>query len=165
MVRFDFALDEDLNVYLMEANMSPNLSSLHYAPNKLLYEQVIFNLLSLVGVARSIQFPSWNERPNEIWNMMVTEKDLSVMQDRCLSDECHMLCSSPQCKVCYHCLTDNFKMILKDATLEHLSKWNCKRILPSTMDSDVTPKGEINKLQIEWFKGKCLHDKNWCSAH
>ena len=41
MVRFDFALDEDLNVYLMEANMSPNLSSNHFAPNKLLYEQVV----------------------------------------------------------------------------------------------------------------------------
>jgi tubulin monoglycylase TTLL15 len=41
MVRFDFALDDDLNVFLMEANMSPNLSSSHFAPNRLLYEQVL----------------------------------------------------------------------------------------------------------------------------
>jgi tubulin monoglycylase TTLL15 len=27
MMRFDFVLDDKLNVYLMEANMSPNLSS------------------------------------------------------------------------------------------------------------------------------------------
>lgn len=41
MVRFDFIVDEDLNVYLMEANMSPNLSSRHFPPNRLLYEQVL----------------------------------------------------------------------------------------------------------------------------
>lgn len=52
LVRFDLALDEDLNVYMMEANMSPNLSSAHYPPNQLLYEQVIFNTLALVGIAK-----------------------------------------------------------------------------------------------------------------
>jgi len=52
LVRFDLALDEDLNVYMMEANMSPNLSSAHYPPNQLLYEQVIFNTFALVGIAK-----------------------------------------------------------------------------------------------------------------
>jgi hypothetical protein len=52
--RFDFVLDQDLNVFLMEANMSPNLSSGHFAPNKRFYEQVIYNLLALIGVARNI---------------------------------------------------------------------------------------------------------------
>ena len=46
----DFVIDEDLKVYLMEANMSPNLSSAHFPANALLYEQVgsylIFNHLS-----------------------------------------------------------------------------------------------------------------------
>lgn len=55
LVRFDLALDEDLNVYMMEANMSPNLSSAHYPPNQLLYEQVIFNTLALVGIAKRIR--------------------------------------------------------------------------------------------------------------
>jgi tubulin monoglycylase TTLL15 len=52
MVRFDFVLDSKMNVYLMEVNMSPNLSSKHFAGNRLLYEQVIYSLLRLVGVAR-----------------------------------------------------------------------------------------------------------------
>ena len=52
LMRFDFTLDEDLNVYIMEANMSPNLSSAHYPPNQLLYEQVLFNLFALIGVGR-----------------------------------------------------------------------------------------------------------------
>lgn len=55
LFRIDFALDEDLNVYTMEANMSPNLSSAHYPPNQLLYEQVIYNLFSLVGVGKRIR--------------------------------------------------------------------------------------------------------------
>lgn len=55
LVRFDLVLDEDLNVYMMEANMSPNLSSAHYPPNQLLYEQVIFNTLALVGIGKRIR--------------------------------------------------------------------------------------------------------------
>lgn len=30
--------------------MSPNLSSAHYAPNRLIYEQVLFNLFGIVGL-------------------------------------------------------------------------------------------------------------------
>lgn len=54
MVRFDFVLDEQLNVFIMEANMSPNLSSAHYPPNRLLYEQVLFNLFALLGIGQRI---------------------------------------------------------------------------------------------------------------
>ena len=73
MIRVDFVIDANLNVFIMEvsfivvsffiyceyfilssfcikANMSPNLSSQHFPLNRLLYEQVIFNLLKLVGV-------------------------------------------------------------------------------------------------------------------
>ncbi|VDK44509.1 unnamed protein product [Cylicostephanus goldi] len=49
--RFDFVVDENLNVFLMEANMSPNLSSGHFAQNQILYEQVLYNVFSLVGIA------------------------------------------------------------------------------------------------------------------
>jgi hypothetical protein len=37
--------------------MSPNLSSMHYPPNALLYEQVLFSLLSLVGVSSHLFSP------------------------------------------------------------------------------------------------------------
>lgn len=55
MVRFDFIVDEDLKVYLMEANMSPNLSSAHFPPNQLLFEQVLYNLFTLVGIGEHIR--------------------------------------------------------------------------------------------------------------
>lgn len=50
LLRFDLFIDEELNVYLMEANMSPNLSSAHFKPNSLLYEQVIYSAFNLVGI-------------------------------------------------------------------------------------------------------------------
>lgn len=56
MARFDFVLDSDLNVYLMEANMSPNLSSGHFPPNKLLYENVLFGLFGLVGLGKRTKY-------------------------------------------------------------------------------------------------------------
>ena len=34
--------------------MSPNLSSGHFAGNKLMYEQVVYGLLNLVGVASPV---------------------------------------------------------------------------------------------------------------
>lgn len=46
----------------MEANMSPNLSSAHFLPNTLLYEQVIFNLFNLIGIGSSIHRESLQTR-------------------------------------------------------------------------------------------------------
>lgn len=62
MMRFDLVIDNNLKVYLMEANMSPNLSSAHFLPNTLLYEQVIFNLLNLVGVGSTLHRESLRKR-------------------------------------------------------------------------------------------------------
>lgn len=62
MMRFDLVIDDNENVYLLEANMSPNLSSAHFLQNTLLYEQVIYNLLNLVGVGVTIERESMRQR-------------------------------------------------------------------------------------------------------
>lgn len=59
MMRFDLGVDADLNVFLMEANMSPNLSSAHFVQNQLLYEQVLYNLMRLVGVGSPLNRTSF----------------------------------------------------------------------------------------------------------
>lgn len=163
MVRFDFLVDEDLNVYLMEANMSPNLSSAHFAPNKLLYEQVIYNLFSLVGLTRIDGIKDWNQYDSDSWNLRVSEKDLAVNEDLCTSDECFMSCRSDSCRSCYMCLSDGVKLTLKDAYLEHNSRWNSKRLLPSTKENSINPTSGINQIQIDWFNGKCSINSDWCS--
>lgn len=55
LIRIDFVVDENLNVYLLEANMSPNLSSAHFPPNQLLYEQVLYNVMGLLGLGERIR--------------------------------------------------------------------------------------------------------------
>lgn len=54
LMRFDLIIDKNLKVYLIEANMSPNLSSAHFKPNAILYEQILYNVMNLVGIASSI---------------------------------------------------------------------------------------------------------------
>lgn len=62
MMRFDLIVDDNLRVFLMEANMSPNLSSAHFQQNTLLYEQVIYSMLKLVGIGASIHRESLRPR-------------------------------------------------------------------------------------------------------
>lgn len=62
MMRFDLIVDDNLRVFLMEANMSPNLSSAHFQQNQLLYEQVIYSLMNLVGIGASIHRDSLRPR-------------------------------------------------------------------------------------------------------
>ena len=161
LVRFDFVVDEDLNVYVMEANMSPNLSSSHFAPNKLLYEQVIFNILSVAGIANTLHVNEWMDRGETFWNPLVGDKDLAVFNDLCSSDECRLSCTEAQCRACLFCLTPELKTCLKDAVLEHQSRWNMRRLIPS--QSRETVSTDLDDIQKVWFDGKCLQDISWCS--
>lgn len=195
MVRFDFIVDEDLNVFLMEANMSPNLSSRHFPPNRLLYEQVLQSYFSLVGLTEFAQqhltqlpvhhldgqlsMPSdsiksaSSERRYGL-DGIISEKELSVYEDLCVSDECHMRCHEQDCKLCYFCLSDPDKLHLRRAIYEQYFKWNFKRLLPSTRDSDLElqlvhpdtreEKLDSNYIHVQWFRGKCVTDSRFCSS-
>lgn len=119
MMRFDFVLDENLNVYLLEANMSPNLSSAHYPPNQQLYEQVIYNLFALIGLA---------VRPEEkapFWN-----KTIAVFPEKCNNALCFENCSPIDCQLCGPCLLDDTRDNLERAYEEHLSRRDNIRIFP-----------------------------------
>lgn len=51
LLRFDFIMDVKMNVYLMEVNMSPNLTPTNekFENYSLGYEQLIFNTLKTIG--------------------------------------------------------------------------------------------------------------------
>lgn len=165
MVRFDFGLDKDLNVYLMEANMSPNLSSDKYPPNMLIYEPVIYSLFSMVGITRYPQIRSWVDKPFREWNILVLDKDLAILPDVCTDTRCVNGSSEveEECDTCYQFLTDDFKLILKDAYLEEYSRWHNKRLIPSTSEESPMTLGTNNYLQDKWYIGKCLLDAKWCN--
>lgn len=51
LVRFDFLVDETLKVYLMEANLSPNITPTcaKFECNAKIREQMVYDTLRLVG--------------------------------------------------------------------------------------------------------------------
>lgn len=51
VVRFDFVLDTNLNPYVLEVNMSPNLTPAaeRFEINALIYEQLVYNTLKMIG--------------------------------------------------------------------------------------------------------------------
>lgn len=172
MMRFDFVIDDQLKVHLMEANMSPNLSSSHFKENRLLYEQVVFNLLSLVGVGRFVHSSTLLARSKDEAEMQVAPKDLVVFADHCLANcnERANACDKVECQLCLPCLSKDQLADLSRAYLEHKQRGECRRVVPQPINPDhahepsnmsgLTPD---NTLLTEWFRGKCLIDKTFCS--
>ena len=55
LVRFDFMIDDRLNVHLMEINQNPNLCAFgKSAKHKKIYENILYNFLSMIGVGTYI---------------------------------------------------------------------------------------------------------------
>lgn len=172
MMRFDFVIDDNLQVHLMEANMSPNLSSAHFKQNRLLYEQVVYNLLSLVGIGRTVHSPSLATHSNDEDEMQAAIKDIVVFAEHC-SVNCQGgsgACSQIECQLCLPCLSEDQKANFLEAYLEHQRRGGCRRVVPQPIHPDeahqaanmerLTPE---NTVMAEWFRGMCLSDKTFCS--
>uniref|UniRef100_A0A147BLW8 Putative tubulin polyglutamylase ttll4 n=1 Tax=Ixodes ricinus TaxID=34613 RepID=A0A147BLW8_IXORI len=150
LVRFDFVVDEDLNVFLMEANMSPNLSSAHFPQNGALYERVLLNALSLVGLATAAEASHPPDR------------GIAVFPEKCASEECERCTQSLECTLCHHCLDVVQARVLKEAFLEHFRKMEFVRVVPAHNHS-VGPKlTRANQLMGLWYQGKCQLAPHWC---
>ncbi len=174
MVRFDFILDEDLKVYLMEVNMSPNLSSAHFKANSVLYEQVVFSLLSLVRVAQSVSDDVTKWSPTEK-DMQVTGKDIRVYSDKCASEDCKDSCRTLLCRMCKDCTNAEQEVSFQNAYLEHQNRRVWRRLFPAPFQSQDEARAWkhqvdqqflddrlANQQMTLWFHGKCLQDATWC---
>jgi tubulin monoglycylase TTLL15 len=58
LFRFDFIFDDKLNVYLMEVNLSPNMTPQRYEHLAPMYEQIIHDTLKLVGAGSNLDLMS-----------------------------------------------------------------------------------------------------------
>lgn len=162
LVRFDFIADEYLNVYLLEVNMSPNLSPAHFPQNKLLYEQVAFNALQIVGLVK--KFHDFYRSEAE-----VSEKDIQVNSEQCRSSICENSCQNFKCKLCNHCMGGELREVFKSAYLEFMNKGKLKRIIPvpivKASNHEIkkpTHLTDMNAYMDFWYRGKCLQDTVWC---
>lgn len=169
MIRIDFVVDENLKVYLMEANMSPNLSSSHFKQNKLYYEQLLYNLFGLVGVASRVERDSLRPLGNFTENMLSADRNIVTYAEMCQSEKCQTSCKSEECQLCLNCLTESEKKDLNNAYREYMNRGEMKRILPAPIDrtkgldekeyGNLTPR---NQFMSKWFYGKCIMDSSWC---
>uniref|UniRef100_A0A1B0CSE5 Tubulin polyglutamylase ttll6 n=2 Tax=Lutzomyia longipalpis TaxID=7200 RepID=A0A1B0CSE5_LUTLO len=168
LMRFDFIVDENLRVFLLEANMSPNLSSAHFKPNKLLYEQVIYNALKLVGIGSVVRRESLKARNADAEAMMSSMKNIAIDADVCASETCSNAvtetCNNELCQFCRWCLSKDDLEILHTAYREHTNRGDMLRIYPTGKhdvldDSSLTPQ---NLFMSKWFSEKCQNDRSWC---
>ncbi|XP_058461648.1 probable tubulin polyglutamylase ttll-15 [Malaya genurostris] len=167
MMRFDLVVDNKLRVFLMEANMSPNLSSAHFKPNRLLYEQVIYNFLRLVGVGSDLRRESFRKRSPDVEAMVSSLKNIVVEANRCSEAPCLESCAPLECTLCVSCLSWEDLRDLHAAYREHLNRGDMKRIFPvPKVDrlSGVDP-AELsakNQWMTRWFDEKCKMDHSFC---
>ncbi|CAG0879421.1 unnamed protein product [Cyprideis torosa] len=181
LLRFDLTFDEHFEPYLMKANLSPNLSNDLFPRHQLLSERVLYTLLSLVGLARHLG-PLEEEAAME-----VSEEDIAVSPEACASPLCvvkrvrlpaiatHAVCSQNHCEFCIPCLSEEQKLILKAAYLEHENRKFARRIFPPSIpqpwNSSETVKLTnfevsllpLNRWMNRWFQGMCQKDETWCS--
>lgn len=164
LVRVDFVPDEKGNVWLMEINMSPNLSPDSHPINRMMYTKVVRGALELAGVLTTL-----DERSDGILSESSARiRDIIMPNQQCANPDC-LKCESPVCYLCSHCLNDDIKHIILKAYREHRNKGGFKRLLPFPLNSDGTkvnaisdPTGEYDAILGYWFKQKCLKDISWC---
>ncbi|XP_061386678.1 probable tubulin polyglutamylase ttll-15 [Musca vetustissima] len=169
LMRFDLIVDQNLKVFLMEANMSPNLSSAHFKPNSILYEQILYNVLNLVGIGSPIKQTEdcRSNAPNE---MITTEQNLSTNLNECAARGCDRSCNKPGCDLCLPCLRGSEYEMLYRAHREHLHRGSMKRLFPPpflrpdtiVIENEVQNMTKLNSWMTRWFYHKCLYDNSWC---
>ncbi|XP_070501440.1 probable tubulin polyglutamylase ttll-15 [Chironomus tepperi] len=165
LVRFDFIFDENLSPYVMEVNMSPNITPVRKIDEEYskIYEQLMFNLVKMIGAGSYFEFMS---RFNDSDVMIANKKNLAVDIHSCLKFNCHRSCEHINCKLCLPCINEENIFQMREAFREHLYQGNFRRLYPAKKfyfdEKFLSKLTEKNKFSLKWFEGKCLEDENWC---
>eukprot|EP00111_Clytia_hemisphaerica_P021398 TCONS_00062977-protein len=164
LVRVDFVVDEKGKVWLMEVNMSPNLSPDAHPVNRMMYTKVVRGALQLGNALTNV-----DERYDTILHESAARmRDITFANFKCSAAEC-LKCEITECQLCHHCLDDTMKMLLPKAFREHYNKGSYRRLLPIPLTSTgeplipkSQPKGQYNDWLSSWFQKKCKEDISWC---
>ncbi|KAL4238358.1 Tubulin-tyrosine ligase [Mactra antiquata] len=169
--RFDFILDDQMNVYLMGVKYSPKLSSGNFKDNIRLEQHIIYNALRVSRVASMID-NHFHNSDDDTNNMISADRDVMVYFDWC--SDCHQ-CQIIKCMLCKQCLNSQKLAEIKDAYLEHYNRGGCKRIFPPELNQTEAQKwtpetdfyelwkyNDENKFIYVWFIGMCRKDVTFC---
>lgn len=158
LLRFDFIVDAELKIHLMEANLSPNIAQLDsgYVYHKNMYRALIRNVLDMVGIGPTSYQTLLKEREHgaEKLEYLSYERFIATSPDDCMSETCQNGCELEQCQLCIKCMDRNFKFDLRVAFMEHMYSGCFKRAYPR---SNVRVKSRIAiKFSVQLSQISCI---------
>lgn len=132
LLRFDFIVDDQSNLHLLEVNLSPNIGQIdeEYFIHKNMYRALIRNVFDMVGIGpTSLHTLLKEENGDEKLDYLSYDKFIATSPEECMSEECTS-CALEKCQLCVNCMNDNFKFDLRVAFMEHMYSGCFKRACP-----------------------------------
>ncbi|CRK91752.1 CLUMA_CG005386, isoform A [Clunio marinus] len=166
LVRFDFVLDKNFKLYLMEVNQSPNLTPTYqlFKDNSLIREQLVYETLVLVGAGSYFDMMSCYDKHSE--EMTSNSRNIAVNIKTCENNNCRSNFGLKECELCLTYLSEENILYMHQASREHYRRGGFTRLLPSKRYNEKflnsTKISENNKISFNWFKMKCKEDVSWC---
>lgn len=161
--------DEDFDLFLLEVNMSPNLLATNAKiQNKVLFENLLFNLFNLIGVGTTFDKTNFSF-PDGYYEQMVANRDsMSVLPETCLSASC-LDCKNDDCELCWKCMDGTARYDLIQAYREQLNSGDFKRLFPPDEKFMATANDDFwndlldaNRMHFKWFVEMCKKNRKFC---
>lgn len=134
ILRFDFYLDENSQLYLSEAVLSPILhrtSDIGMADlGESIYRSVLYNTFNLIGIGSYLKTPKVRDLGKYYVEFLANDNQINVNPEICINPPCSTSCEADQCKVCMRCMDSETHHDFKLAYLEHLNMGDMKRVSP-----------------------------------
>lgn len=161
--------DENFNLFLLEINMSPNLMvTPQTSLNKFMFENLLYNLFNLIGIATSYEKENFKFKNPEIEMMVSNPNGMTIFPQKCLN-ECAGCKNFEFCNLCWHCMDRNSKYDLMLAYNEQMNIGDFKRIFPPEKEfldeageefwSKLTKE---NEKHVKWYREMCKKNKRFC---
>ncbi|XP_072016356.1 probable tubulin polyglutamylase ttll-15 [Amphiura filiformis] len=170
LTRWDFILDSDMKIHLIEVNSNPAMSCTTLPTDKLdplFCNNVIYNLYRVMGIASFYDFHKTSIE------YVIRDSDIHVKNAICYTTVC-TLCEAKECQLCSKCLSDTQREILKSVLWEHLRRGETRLVYPFAKTEPMKPNYtsrssrantiDDDELTTEWLRFKCNTDIQWCSV-
>ncbi|XP_072044804.1 probable tubulin polyglutamylase ttll-15 [Amphiura filiformis] len=165
--RWDYVMDENANLHLIEANINPHLNAKKDNPSYV----NIFAYIILSRMLRVMRMDTLHEFQDKKPSYLVRDSDVYTYDHICYTSSCSS-CQKKICRLCSHCLSAEQRTILKEVLWEHLRRSSMRLVYPVVKEETGEPgstyyehQTDDNKLTTDWMRRKCNRDDCWCSVY
>ncbi|CRK87060.1 CLUMA_CG000870, isoform A [Clunio marinus] len=165
LVRFDFVINDNFDIFLMEVNQSPNLTPMfdRFEPNALIHEQLVYDTLVLVGAGSYLDVMScYNDKADE---MISNSRNIAVNIEECARNDCKNNPTLKECELCLTSLSKENITYFHQAAREHDRNRGFVRLFPAWTffeDRVINEQSLNNQISLKWFFEKCKESESWC---